>query len=272
MRTSDFKASFIAATALAVASVVIQSPFLKLVLAIGTIAPILFYARKVRGYDQMTSDDVDSVYYLGFLVTIMTLVASAISLSMESGPPRLSSIVLHFASGLAATAVALYSRIMLLADMSKDSDEEERAAAKVLAGTEQLADRLSQASGAMSGFLTRAQGEMDTLETRIASQRHALQSSMESMDVAFRESLRVNSEILRASVQTSAQEAHDRAMASVSTAAQELEGKMHKSFLALDKIGRDAAKIDMEPFVKSMRELALTTSNALQMIAKTRAC
>jgi predicted nucleic acid-binding Zn-ribbon protein len=95
--------------------------------------PILIYYLKlhhiqVNGRDgdhigmHLTDIEVDSIYYLGFLITLMTLVFSVGSLFAGSGAIKTETIIGQFSLGLVVTGFALWGRLDLQQNNEKLSD------------------------------------------------------------------------------------------------------------------------------------------------------
>jgi predicted nucleic acid-binding Zn-ribbon protein len=70
----------------------------------------------------LTDIEVDSIYYLGFLITLMTLVFSVGSLFVGSGNVKTETIIGQFSLGLVVTGFALWGRLDLQQNNEKLSD------------------------------------------------------------------------------------------------------------------------------------------------------
>jgi chromosome segregation ATPase len=71
----------------------------------------------------LSQQAIDSVYYLGFLVTLMSLSACAIEIAIQGDKIQLNTVVLQFGLGLLATGYAIFARITLIAS-AKGSEEQ----------------------------------------------------------------------------------------------------------------------------------------------------
>jgi hypothetical protein len=88
-------------------------PILTLPLAI---APLCAYHVKVllpRVKDGLSQAAIDSVYYFGFLVTVAALSVSALLVGFRGAAQSMDVVVLHFGTGLFATAYAVVARMHL---------------------------------------------------------------------------------------------------------------------------------------------------------------
>lgn len=75
----------------------------------------LYHQALTRIEGTLTARDVDSVYYAGFLITLLVLIASVYELSIIQSPNRdlISLIASKFALGLLVTGYGLFARINL---------------------------------------------------------------------------------------------------------------------------------------------------------------
>jgi methyl-accepting chemotaxis protein len=81
--------------------------------------PLIIYHYILSKKNLLSSAEIDSIYYFGFLVTVVTLVSTAISIGMAATLPEVKWILRQFGLGLVATGYALFARIWL---MGKSSD------------------------------------------------------------------------------------------------------------------------------------------------------
>ena len=106
-------------------------------LALSVSVPLFIYYFKIKkNLDHSDYNTVDSVYYFGFSLTIVTLATSAIihfGLSSEiEDLQNLNLVFSQFGIGLLVTCLGLILRLSLLASMSKDSQDEEQNARQSL--------------------------------------------------------------------------------------------------------------------------------------------
>ena len=143
--------------------------------AVGVLPIVLFcgalYSRLKSADPVPTEAEIDSVYYLGFLITLITLICTVVSiavssLSRTSGAAILSdagtlaAVSFAFALSLSATALALFARIALAAFRDRRVADasigglEERVSAMILQvdlAYSKLTATISQAIGALEG-------------------------------------------------------------------------------------------------------------------------
>ena len=89
---------------------------------IAGVLPLLGYYFALAKKKLLSQSEIDSVYYFGFLVTVITLVSTAIAIGIATKLPKLNWILLQFGLGLIATGIALFARLML---MTKSTSEVE---------------------------------------------------------------------------------------------------------------------------------------------------
>jgi len=139
---------------------------------------------------------VDSVYYFGFLVTVITLVATAISIGIQPPTTKLNTkwVLLQFGLGLIATGYALFARLQL---MSKSSDEVEM---DVVDSTRELALSVSK----VSGEFDRASYEVSAFVEQI---HERLEKLILTTEQRFQDSLTRSLNVYSTTIDDSAQKA-----------------------------------------------------------------
>jgi hypothetical protein len=113
------------------------------------LGPIFWYYRKLKRKLQeqggLSDNDIDGVYYYGFLITLGTLAVTIVAVGViigidpESLSRHLTKIVPQFGFGLLATGLALLARLRLLG-----KDEEARAKPDVYQSAERLAGKIDK--------------------------------------------------------------------------------------------------------------------------------
>jgi hypothetical protein len=84
------------------------SPFFSI---LGIIPLVKYHVQLSRESKKgLSSSAVDSVYYFGFLVTVVALACTAIHISWNAGATDTSAVVLQFGVGLFATGYAVVAR------------------------------------------------------------------------------------------------------------------------------------------------------------------
>jgi len=101
-----------------VLSAIYESGTAHYLLSIAALAPIVFYYLKLLSkIELITHSAIDSIYYFGFLVTLLALAAGGVGLrNINSGSSDqvFNQIAIQFAIGLFATGIAIFGRMHLL--------------------------------------------------------------------------------------------------------------------------------------------------------------
>lgn len=115
------------------------------------LSPILWYwlklARKQDKGDGLSDTEIDSVYYLGFLITIITLAVTILYIGLDDGILKHThKIISQFGCGLLATGLALFARLHLLSKegVVKRLDPEQK--------TQMLAWKIVELTGQFDGL------------------------------------------------------------------------------------------------------------------------
>lgn len=118
--------------------------------------PLALYHFMLARENVLSPGEVDSIYYFGFLVTVITLVTTAISIALDtSKKPDMQWILLQFGLGLVATGYALFARLLL---MSKASSEVEvdvvEASQKLVASVTEVSNKFNLAGHEAAEFVS----------------------------------------------------------------------------------------------------------------------
>ena len=88
-----------------------------------SVMSIVFYFQYLRRrIGSLSSSEVDSIYYLGFLITLMLLGAAAYQLSFEDKAGAEKAIAAKFAVGLLVTGLGLFMRMILQQENKTSND------------------------------------------------------------------------------------------------------------------------------------------------------
>jgi hypothetical protein len=150
---------------------------------IAGIAPLIIYQFNLRKKDLLSPSEIDSIYYFGFLVTIITLVSTAIAIAVDVNPPKLQWILLQFGLGLVATGYALFARLLL---MSKASSQIEM---DVVQATKDLAVSIAKVAAEFDRAGYEATAFADQFKVRL---ENMLQESVETYRKTIEESAQIS--------------------------------------------------------------------------------
>lgn len=128
-------------------------PILTLPLAI---APLWGYHVKVllpRVKDGLSQAAIDSVYYFGFLVTVAALSVSALLVGFRGAAQSMDLVVLHFGTGLFATAYAVVARMHLQSRAAEGTEINiEQVMDAYVAKSSELVKNVETASAQLAAF------------------------------------------------------------------------------------------------------------------------
>ena len=125
------------------------------------LAPIALYHIILFQEKNLSATEVDSIYYFGFLVTVVTLVVTALSIGLEQGRLDINSVLVKFALGLIATGYALFARLHLLTKLSSKAEADVVEATENLAkSVENVALKFDLAGHHVSAFIEQTEKRM----------------------------------------------------------------------------------------------------------------
>lgn len=131
MRDNYFKRLFFCILAsfslLVIASIFRWSPWISLVFGVTPLVYYHWFYLRVRAKKSLISQTaIDSVYYFGFLITVIALGVSAVMIAASGTATDINSVVFQFGVGLFATGYAVIARMHLssLATQVEDASPE----------------------------------------------------------------------------------------------------------------------------------------------------
>lgn len=144
------------------------------------ITPLVVYHAILLRKRLLTPTEVDSVYYFGFLVTMVTLVSMAISIGLSPASIDLRWVLFQFGLGLVATGYALFARLHLLAKSTVTAetdivDANERLAKSV----ERVAGEFDKAGFQVAAFVEQSERRLSELEQRTQAKFAAAEAKFE---------------------------------------------------------------------------------------------
>ena len=141
--------------------------------------PLITYHFALTKARVLTSTEVDSVYYFGFLVTIITLVSTAISIGIAAKKPDLNWVLLQFGLGLVATGYALFARLHLLASSTATSEVD------VVASTEKLVKNIEKIAREFDNAGFQVKAFVERTEQRLAQYEQEYTANLESISEKY---------------------------------------------------------------------------------------
>lgn len=131
----------------------------------------------------LSPTEVDSIYYFGFLVTVITLVSTAISIGLSNKPVELRWVLLQFGLGLVATGYALFARLHLLAKSSMEAEVD------VVASSQKLVMSIEKVTGEFDRAGYQVAAFVDQTDKRLAEMQQRSHSQFAASEAKFEEKL-----------------------------------------------------------------------------------
>jgi hypothetical protein len=167
---------------------------------IAGLLPLMAYHLSLKRARLLSSNEIDSVYYFGFLVTIITLVTTAISIGLTENKPDLKWVLLQFALGLVATGYALFARLHLLT-ISATSVEVDTVDSieKLAKNVEKVAKEFDNAGFQVQAFVERTEQRLAQFEQETVTRMDAVgvhfDQKLAASQIAFQEGLNKSVEL-----------------------------------------------------------------------------
>lgn len=154
--------------------------------------PLAKYHWNLFKQGNLDPDQIDSVYYFGFLITVTTLVAATVSLGQVKGQLPLSAILVQFGLGLVATAYGLFARLHLLANAGGRTEGEMASSTERLAkSVEQAAAQFDKAGFEVAAFVMRTNERMQSIEGTFRETENRFKSLIDLSAKEYKEKLRI---------------------------------------------------------------------------------
>jgi len=149
---------------------------------IAGVLPLLGYYYALARKKLLSPSEIDSVYYFGFLVTVITLVSTAVAIGIATKLPELRWILLQFGLGLIATGIALFARLMLMTKSTSEVELDVVQSSKLLvAAVTNVAGEFDNASYLVKSFVDQLHIRMNELVTTTEEEfQEALKNSLNS--------------------------------------------------------------------------------------------
>ena len=128
------------------------------------VLPLLGYYYALARKKLLSPSEIDSVYYFGFLVTVITLVSTAIAIGIATKLPEIKWILLQFGLGLVATGIALFARLMLMTKSTSEVELDVVESSKLLfAAVTNVSAEFDNASYLVKSFVDQFQIRMNDM-------------------------------------------------------------------------------------------------------------
>jgi hypothetical protein len=183
MHKSFFYLFFISLTGVLITALVGgQSNLWRLTGLVAGLAPLVIYHFILYRKKTVSATEVDSIYYFGFLVTVVMLVAAALSIGLsDQSKLDINKVLVQFSLGLVATGYALFSRLQLLTKLNTQTD--------VLDSTEKLAKSIEKVAGEFDRAGYHVTAFVELTQQRMSEMERGLQMRSEVAANAFEKKL-----------------------------------------------------------------------------------
>jgi hypothetical protein len=208
--------------------------------------PLVIYHFILLKKKTVSATEVDSIYYFGFLVTVVTLVATALSIGLEEGRLNVSTVLVQFALGLVATGYALFSRLHLLTKLNSQAETDVVDATERLAkSVEKVAEEFDRAGHHVTAFV-------DLTQQRMVEMERNLQLKYASAASAFEHKLNEAALSFNGALAKTAEESLGKATLVVDEATKRFASAIS---LVMDEIGRVQVEAEAISFAKAAERI-----------------
>ena len=158
------------------------------------IGPLILYHILLSNRGFLSSTETDSIYYFGFLITIVTLVSTAIFISRATETINLNSILFQFGLGLIATGYALFARLHLISKSSlADEKELNQVNQNLLGSMQKIVNEYENANYQIIAFVKTTESRLNEIESQTTNHFATIEKSfyekLNSANLAFDEAI-----------------------------------------------------------------------------------
>lgn len=207
---------------------------------IAGIAPLAAYHVILLRKRLLSPTEVDSIYYFGFLVTVVTLVSTAISIGLSSTAIELRWVLLQFGLGLVATGYALFARLHLLAKSMATVDTD------IVESTEKLAKSVEKVAGEFDRAGFQVAAFVEQTERRLAELEQRAQSKFTLAETKFEQKLNEAAAAFTEILAKSASQSLDRSAAVIELATTRFSEAISSVMKEIGRVQTEAEAISFE--------------------------
>ena len=156
-----------------------KSPYLNLVLPVGVMIVYTYVINQDTSDALSIEQKADSVYYMGFILTLVAMTASLVVLAFED-QLKFNSVVINFGLALATTILGLTIRIIWLQLSSQSlSDAESILKERIIKRSQELQDQTEKVVGSMTALSNQLSKVSEPLKDNFNQLTSALDVSQE---------------------------------------------------------------------------------------------
>jgi hypothetical protein len=210
------------------------------------ITPLAIYHAILQKKRLLSPTEVDSIYYFGFLVTILTLVSTAISIGVSEGAIELRWVLLQFGLGLVATGYALFARLQLLAQSTTTAETD------IVETTERLAKSIERVAGEFDKAGYNVAAFVELAERRLLELEQRTQSKFTTAEAKFEQRLNEAATAFNEILAKSASQSLDRSAAVIEQATTRFSEAISS---VMDEVGRVQIEAEAISFEKASERI-----------------
>lgn len=231
------------------------------------VLPLVWYHWSLRAKKSLTPDEIDSVYYFGFLVTVATLMFTTVSIGRGQAQLSLPAVLTQFGLGLIATAYGLFARLHLIATVGPRSEDEisknnERLAQSV----QEAASQFDVASHQVAAFVQRLNERLVGIDQTLATAETKLSSSLAVAETEFRARLSASAAAFSEELSQSKKVIFEAATTSIAATTQSYQQSVTALIAELQRAQAEAAQISFRPVADQLSGLAAQLTEAMSTV------
>lgn len=228
---------------------------------IAGISPLAVYHAILLRKRLLSPTEVDSVYYFGFLVTVVTLVSTAISIGLSTSAVELRWVLLQFGLGLVATGYALFARLHLLAKSTATADTD------VVDATERLAKSVERVAGEFDKAGYQVAAFVEQTERRLSELEQRAQSKFSSAEAKFEQGLNEAAISFNEILARSAAQSLERSASVIEQTTARFSGAISSVMEEVGRVQTEAEAISFEKAAERISQFAIEMEQSVASIS-----
>lgn len=232
------------------------------------IASLVKYHLNLKNEKNLTPDQIDSVYFFGFLMTVITLLLASFAVGMNAKEIDLTSVLVQFGLGMTATAYGLFARLHLT-DVAGPQTEDQ-----IIMANQQLAHSVRDAAAQfdlaaihVTDFVQRASARIQELETQLhrTSQRYEqdLQNARNAFNSQLANASRVFAQELTENRTTLLREVTETIQSSI----QAFGVTVHELMGEFQRLRTEVESVSFQAFADQLMEVQSNISSVLNSLS-----
>lgn len=220
---------------------------------ISGLSPLVSYYYFLSKKNILSPSEIDSVYYFGFLITVITLVSTAIAIGIATKLPEIKWILLQFGLGLIATGIALFARLMLMTKSSNSVEIDVVESSKILVSS------VNKVSGEFDNASYIAKSFVDQLQIR-------LNEMVSESENRFRDNLQNSLDIYTTSIESISEATLLKCSNTIETSTKNFSDALTLIVAEIKRIENEAASVSFQTAGVRLEEFSLQIQTSLSDI------